>query len=63
MVIDIDTQKKWAFENGKITEEEMLTMDEYRALRLNTKDQGFYRIKEFTPVDVMEDAIVEVEVI
>ncbi|MGL5901687.1 MAG: phage tail sheath C-terminal domain-containing protein [Cetobacterium sp.] len=63
MVIDIDTQKKWAFENGKISEDEMLTMNEYEALRLNTKDQGFYKIKEFTPVDVMEDAVVEVEVI
>lgn len=63
MIIDVDGQKQWAFKNGKITEDEMLTMDEYKALRLNTKDQGFYKILELTPVDVMEDAIVEVEVI
>lgn len=62
MKIDYEAQINWALANGKITEEEAKTMDEYTALRLNTKDQGFYTILDYCPVDVMEDAQVIVEV-
>ena len=62
MKIDFEAQKTWAVANGKITEEQARDMDEYTALRLNTKDQGFYKILEYCPVDVMEDAQVIVEV-
>jgi hypothetical protein len=63
--MDVDTEgnKSWALSNGKITEDEAAAMDEYNSRRINTKDQGFYLIKEYTPVDVMEDAEVYAEVI
>ncbi len=63
MDVDSTANKTWALANGKITQEESVKMEEYSARRLNTKDQGFYRIMEFTPVDVMEDAEVIVEVV
>ncbi|MGB6129620.1 MAG: hypothetical protein WBG30_12775 [Psychrilyobacter sp.] len=63
MIVDSNANKTWALGNGKITEGEAAKMDDYRARRLNTKDKSFYRILEYTPVDVMEDAEVIVEVI
>lgn len=63
MIVDSNANKTWALANGKITEGEAAKMDDYTSRRLNTKDKSFYRILEYTPVDVMEDAEVIVEVI
>jgi hypothetical protein len=63
MDVDMEGNQSWALANGKNTAEELEAMYEYTARRINTKDQGFYLIEEYTPVDVMEDAEVYAEVI